>query len=60
MKLDKAISRDRKISRRRNGHKSGGKSIKLIQEQLKKKAEAIKKEREEKILLELKLLEEWE
>lgn len=46
MNINKAIKRDRKIKRRRYGHKVDGKSIFTIQEKQKQRAEQIKRERE--------------
>ncbi len=59
MKLEKCNSRDRKIQKRRNGMRVSGASVKIIQQELKKRAEAAKKERQEKEAVENKLLEGW-
>ena len=48
MKLEKSLNRDRKINRRKGGHKVDNKGIFTIVETQKKKALRIKKEREEK------------
>jgi hypothetical protein len=48
MKLEKALQRDRKINKRRSGMKVDNRSIFTIQEIQKKKADEIKREREEK------------
>ena len=55
MNLTKAIQRDREINKRKNGHRVDNRSIFLLEEQKKKKAEQIRKEREakEKLILEL-------
>jgi hypothetical protein len=59
MKLQKCVNRDRKIQKRKNGMRISGASVKIIQQELKKKAEAAKKEREEKESNINKLLEGW-
>lgn len=48
MKLEKSVRRDRKISRRRGGHREDGRSVFTIQEEQRKRAEKIRREREEK------------
>ena len=59
MKLQKCISRDTKIAKRKNGMRVTGTSVKLIQTEIKKRAEAARKDREEKENTLNKLLEGW-
>ena len=53
MNISKAIKRDREINRRKSGHRVDNRNIFLLEEEKKKKAEQIKKEREvkEKLIL---------
>jgi len=59
MKLQKCLERDRKIAKRKNGMRVTGTSVKLIQTEIKKRAEAARKDREEKENTLNKLLEGW-
>lgn len=59
MKLQKCIARDAKIAKRKHGMRISGASVKLIQEEIRKKAEAARKEREEKESVINKLLKDW-
>lgn len=48
MKLSKASKRDRKLNKRRNGHREDGRSVFLIKQIQKEKALRIRKEQQEK------------
>lgn len=48
MKIHKALKRDKKIQRRKSGHTMDNRSIFLLEEEKKKRALQIRKEREEK------------
>ena len=57
MNISKAIKRDREINRRKSGHRVDNRNIFLLEEEKKKKAEQIKKEREvkEKLILSIEI-----
>jgi hypothetical protein len=48
MKISKCNRRDKKISKRRNGHQEDGRSVKLLRDIQKKKSLEIKREQERK------------
>jgi hypothetical protein len=46
MDIKKALKRDNKISKRRNGHQEDGRSVFAIKEEQRKRAQRIRTERE--------------